>query len=614
MTDRIDFPAPKTGGIYLAEGGTETEMLFLRGRTLPEFAMFPLLEDPETERELREMIRGMLEPAARHGLPVLLGGLDYRASPDWGAKLGYSPEALAEANIRSIDFLREAAAEFGDAIPEVRVAGIVGPRGDAYARNETITAEEAEAYHATQLATLRRAGADLAEAMTFNNVEEAIGLARAAREAGLPLGILFTLDSDSRLAGGPTLREAVERVDDATDGAPAFYGINCSHPAEFEPALEDGDWLGRIRALRPNAAMMDKISLCKLGYLEEGDPEDLARRMGDLARRMPQVDTDRAGGAGRARRAGPGLRPRRPGPGAGRRPGRAAARGPGARRPRAEPAPSRERAAASGAPAQGGQRTEAQQGEPRRAGQRHGRGGRGGAEARPHRVHREAVLAEARARPQGQLGEAVRVAPAEPGRAARIGGRHVGQDAHRGVEAVVGLEGRPGEIAPARGGLARGEEQLDVVDELARRGEGQRPAVVGLGEQEGAVEGRRAAAEGRDLARRRIEDVRAGLAPAVAHRRLEAQAVPQVVEVGQGLGPVPAEHRRRVGGAGETAVDLEGGVDLVGQGRGGRRGGERAGHDQRATESSHAHGVLPLLSHQYPVRPCGRERRGRRNE
>ena len=98
------------------------------------------------------------------------------------------------------------------------MAGIVGPRGDAYQRNETITAEAAEAYHATQLATLRRAGADLAEAMTFNNVEEAIGLARAAREAGLPLGILFTLDSDSRLAGGPTLREAVERVDDATDG------------------------------------------------------------------------------------------------------------------------------------------------------------------------------------------------------------------------------------------------------------------------------------------------------------------------------------------------------------------------------------------------------------
>lgn len=290
MTDRIDFPTPKDGGIYLTEGGTETEMLFLRDRELPEFAMFPLLEDPETARELREMIRGMLEPAAEHGIPVLLGGLDYRASPDWGEKLGFTPDQLADANLRSIDFLREAAAEFGDRIPEVRIAGIVGPRGDAYSLNREITAESAEAYHAVQLATLHRAGADLAEAMTFNNVPEAIGLARAAREAGLPLGILFTLDVTSRLKSGPTLREAVERVDDATDGAPAFYGVNCSHPAEFEPALEDGPWLQRLRALRPNAAMMDKISLCKLGYLEEGDADDLARRMGDLARRLPQVD------------------------------------------------------------------------------------------------------------------------------------------------------------------------------------------------------------------------------------------------------------------------------------------------------------------------------------
>lgn len=32
-------------------------------------------------------------------------GLDYRASPDWGALRGYSPGSLADANLRSIALL-----------------------------------------------------------------------------------------------------------------------------------------------------------------------------------------------------------------------------------------------------------------------------------------------------------------------------------------------------------------------------------------------------------------------------------------------------------------------------------------------------------------------------
>ena len=46
----------------------------------------------------------------------------------------------------------------------------------------------------------------------------------------------------------------------------------------------------RVRLLRPNAAMMDKIALCTLGHLESGDPPALASLMGDLAARYPHVD------------------------------------------------------------------------------------------------------------------------------------------------------------------------------------------------------------------------------------------------------------------------------------------------------------------------------------
>ena len=59
---------------------------------------------------------------------------------------------------------------------------------------------------------------------------------------------------------------------------------------EFEPALTDGQWINRLRGFRPNASKMDKIALCKLGHLEEGDPVELGHLMGGLAQRYPHMD------------------------------------------------------------------------------------------------------------------------------------------------------------------------------------------------------------------------------------------------------------------------------------------------------------------------------------
>jgi homocysteine S-methyltransferase len=286
------FPKQQPGVNYLTEGGQETEILYKYGYELPHFAMYPLLDNPRAMTELRGMYGRYLDTAARHGFGVIIGGLDYRASPDWASLLGYSGEALAEMQMRAIDFLRDVATPYQAQVPALLYAGILGPRGDAYELNKTITAVEAEDYHSEQLATLARARVDVVEAMTFNSVEEVIGLSRAASRAGLPLAVSFTLDnSTSRLVSGPSLKEAIETVDAQTgDDRPAFYGINCSHPLEFMPAIEPGDWFERVRCLRPNAAMMDKISLCTLGHLESGDPVQLGELMGGLARRYPHLD------------------------------------------------------------------------------------------------------------------------------------------------------------------------------------------------------------------------------------------------------------------------------------------------------------------------------------
>jgi homocysteine S-methyltransferase len=290
MSYQTTFPVRSGEALFLTEGGIETELMYKWRFELPHVAVFPLLDNPDAVAVMRGIYRRSLDVAAAHGMSAMLTGLDYRASPDWGGLPGYSQEALVEANHQAIDFLRELAREYNDDLPRVLVGGIIGPRGDAYELNRTITADAAEDYHATQLTTLKQADVDFAAAMTFNNIPEAIGVARAATTIGVPLVISLTVDSTSRLKSGPTVAEAVETIDAETDGAPACYMLNCSHPVEFEPGLTDGDWIRRLRGFRPNASKMEKIALCQIGHLEEGDPVELGRLMGDLARRYPHMD------------------------------------------------------------------------------------------------------------------------------------------------------------------------------------------------------------------------------------------------------------------------------------------------------------------------------------
>ena len=290
MVNNKSFPSQQAGCFYLTEGGTETEFMYKHGFELPHFAMFPLLDNPKAVSKMREMFRSYLDVAAKHQICALMGGLDYRASPDWGALLGYSAASLADANFQSIEFLRELASEYSSQIPEILIQGLIGPRGDAYERNETITANEAEDYHAVQLETLKKADVDLALAITFNNIPESVGVARAAAKIGVPLGVSLTLGSTSKLSSGETLADAITMIDEETGQSPAFYAINCSHPLEFEPAIEPGDWIKRVRGVRPNASRMDKMALCKIGHLEDGDPVELGVQCGNLASRYPHMD------------------------------------------------------------------------------------------------------------------------------------------------------------------------------------------------------------------------------------------------------------------------------------------------------------------------------------
>jgi S-methylmethionine-dependent homocysteine/selenocysteine methylase len=181
--------------------------------------------------------------------------------------------------------------KFETAASPMVISGCLGPRGDGYDPGKRMTAGEAEDYHAFQTQIFARSKADLVTAITMNYVEEAIGIARAAAATQIPSVISFTLETDGRLPTGLTLESAIGKVDEATDGAPAYYMINCAHPSHFEDMLNGrAAWIDRIRGLRANASERSHAELDAATELDPGDPLELGRQYARLRRKLPKLN------------------------------------------------------------------------------------------------------------------------------------------------------------------------------------------------------------------------------------------------------------------------------------------------------------------------------------
>lgn len=144
---------------HATDGGLETDLIFLRGFDLPEFASFPLLDTDEGRAALRDYYRAYVDIAVRAGAPILLETPTWRANPDHAALLGYDASALDRVNRESVAFLAALAEERDDELTGWEVGGMLGPRGDGYVSAGAVDPDEAADYHRPQLASFAAAGA-----------------------------------------------------------------------------------------------------------------------------------------------------------------------------------------------------------------------------------------------------------------------------------------------------------------------------------------------------------------------------------------------------------------------------------------------------------------------
>ena len=278
------------GGLFVTDGGIETTLIFQHGLDLPAFAAFVLLENDEGTEHLRLYYAPYAILARERGLGFVLESPTWRANPGWAAKIGYSLTQLEALNRKAIALMEELRAEHGSTSTVV-ISGCVGPHGDGYAPDTMLSPEAAQDYHSVQLRTFADTAADMVTAITMTYSEEAIGVTRAAQDAGLPVAISFTVETDGRLPSGQGLAGAIAEVDDATGGGPAYYMINCAHPTHFESVLDPASpSIARIRGLRTNASKLSHAELDAAEELDDGDPQELAQRHVELRTLLPNLN------------------------------------------------------------------------------------------------------------------------------------------------------------------------------------------------------------------------------------------------------------------------------------------------------------------------------------
>jgi S-methylmethionine-dependent homocysteine/selenocysteine methylase len=271
--------------LFLTDGGMETWLVHERGFELPQFAAFPLVDDPRGVEALREYFAPYVELARAKGLGLVLDAPTWRASSHWGELLGYDAKQLAELNRHAVALVDDVRKEASDV--SVVVGGCIGPSDDAYAPSEQISADAAYAYHRTQIETLTETAADFVNALTLTYSAEAIGIARAANAVGLPVAISFTVETDGRLPGGETLEDAIAAVDGSAKVD--YFMVNCAHPTHFTDAIADGEWRDRVWGVRANASAKSHAELDEAAELDSGDPQELASHYPQLRERLPNL-------------------------------------------------------------------------------------------------------------------------------------------------------------------------------------------------------------------------------------------------------------------------------------------------------------------------------------
>jgi homocysteine S-methyltransferase len=139
-----------------------------------------------------------------------------------------------------------------------------------------------------QVRILAFSGVDFIMASTLPALTEALGMARALAEVGLPYVLSFVVRGNGTLLDGTLLASAIRKIGDTVRPWPLGIMVNCVHPENFRSALSQMDNTPDVRrqiiGLQANTSRRGPELLDASEELDAGDPAEFAREMAALRR------------------------------------------------------------------------------------------------------------------------------------------------------------------------------------------------------------------------------------------------------------------------------------------------------------------------------------------
>lgn len=251
----------------------------------PELTDAPLIYDRAGRDALTEIWSQYIDIGRRAGLPLILAAPTWRCDHDRVARSAWADQPIIADAVRFVTDLRDGAGDYGR---RIAVGGLIACRGDAYDPSDALAMDEARRYHRWQARKLAASGVDFIWSATLPAFSEAIGLALALAETGCEFMMGYLVRPTGRMLDGAPLDQAMAAVDAACDEEslprPVGHMVNCVHPANLAPALDELPPLKRFLGLQGNASRLMPEELDLSTQTQADTPQVWAAEMADLQR------------------------------------------------------------------------------------------------------------------------------------------------------------------------------------------------------------------------------------------------------------------------------------------------------------------------------------------
>lgn len=250
----------------------------------PNVALASIVTTEPGRNALKKIWGQYISIAQSYHLPFLATAPTRRANEE-RIRLSRFEASILEDNVRFLRDIRDSSTI------SMYIGGLMGCKGDAYTGEGALNEKEALDFHTWQAQKLCDAGVDFLMAGLMPTVPEAIGMAKAMEETGLPCLISFTIQRNGRLIDGTSIHDAIFLIDSAVQKIPACYMTNCVHPAIVRQALTQ-PWNKtetvhqRFLGVQANTSPLSYAQLDGASSLHCTDPKALASEMEMLGHEM----------------------------------------------------------------------------------------------------------------------------------------------------------------------------------------------------------------------------------------------------------------------------------------------------------------------------------------